>query len=85
MKAVENLLVWNKKLSHWLFISVLVFIYLLKLGFHSVAVAGRLVQKEESDSTKWETMHKTQNTQNRKQKYKTKTNIKIIFKKTYVE
>jgi hypothetical protein len=48
MKEVENLLVWNKKLSIW----ILIFIYLLKLGFNSVAVVGRLVQKEESDSTK---------------------------------
>jgi len=54
------------------------------LGFHPVAVVGRLVQKEEIDSTKGETInktvqrqYKTQNTQNRKQK----TNIKRILKK----
>jgi len=53
------------------------------LGFHPVAVVGRLVQKYERDSTKGETIHKTiktQNTQNRKQKHKTKTNIKRILK-----
>jgi len=50
-------------------------IYLLQLGFRSVALVGRLVQKQERDSTKGETIPKkyknntkTQNTQNRKQK-----------------
>jgi hypothetical protein len=50
-----------------------------------VAVVGRLVQKYERDNIKGETIHKTiktQNTQNRKQKHKTKTNIKRIFKKS---
>jgi len=48
-----------------------------------------LVQKSEKDSTKRETAHKTiqkqyrkQNTQNRQQKYKTKTDINRILKKT---
>ena len=33
--------------------------YLLQMGFHPVAVVGRLVQKLERDSTKGETVHKT--------------------------
>ena len=37
-------------------------IYLLRLGFHPVAVVGRLVLKQERDSTKGETIHKTKKT-----------------------
>ena len=32
---------------------------LLQLGFHSVAVVGRLVQKWERDNTEGETIHRT--------------------------
>jgi hypothetical protein len=46
-------------------------------------VIGKLVQKQDRDSTKWETMHKgiqkqykTQKTQNTKQEYKIKTKHK---------
>jgi hypothetical protein len=51
-----------------------------------VAVVGRLVQKQERDCAKGETIHKcknntkTQNTGNRKPKYKIKTNKKNIKK-----
>jgi len=41
-------------------------IYLLQLGFHPVAVVSKLVQMY----AKGETIHKTQNTLNRKQTYK---------------
>ena len=35
------------------------YIYLLQLGYQPVAVAGKLAQKQERDSTKGETIHKT--------------------------
>jgi hypothetical protein len=41
-----------------------------------VAVVGKLVQKLEIAIYRMENNRKIQNTQNRKQKYKTKTNIK---------
>jgi hypothetical protein len=53
-------------------------IYSLQLGFHLVAVAGKLVQKRKEKLrvyTKREIIYKTtkaQNTQNRKQIYKTR-------------
>ena len=61
----------------------LVFIYLLQLGFHPVEIVDRLVQKQARDNTKGEKINnilttqyenntETQNTQNRKQKYKHK-------------
>ena len=33
--------------------------YLMQLGFHLVVAVGRLVQKEERDGTKGETIYKT--------------------------
>ena len=66
MKAVENLFVCNKELIYLLFnayiavyLFIYLFIYLLTLGFQPVAVVSRLVQKEEIDSTKGETINKT--------------------------
>jgi hypothetical protein len=54
-----------------------IFIYLLQLGFHPVAVVGRLVQykntQEISQKEKQHTKHyKSTEHTNRKQKYKTK-------------
>jgi hypothetical protein len=52
----------------------------LQLGFQLVAVVGRRVQKQETDNTKGETIHKTiektQNAQKIKQKYKTRNKHK---------
>jgi len=47
----------------------MIYIYLLLLGFHSVAVVGRLVQKYETDSTKGETIHKTTQKQQKNTEY----------------
>ena len=64
-------------------------IYLLWLRLNPVAVVGRLVLKQEGDSyiqkeklyTKQQRHNtKTQNTENRKQKYKTKSNIRRTLK-----
>jgi len=58
------------------------------LGLHPVAVVGRLVQKNERDSTKGETIHKITQKQFKKpriHKKENKTqskNIKSIFKKS---
>jgi 23S rRNA maturation mini-RNase III len=46
-------------------------IYLLQLGFHPLAVVGKLVQKYETAIYKRGNNTKAQNTQNRKQMYKT--------------
>jgi hypothetical protein len=67
---------------------LIVYIYLLQFEFQPVATVGRLVQRSEKDSPKGETMHKskqnkkntnTENTQNRKQNYRTKVNIKQSY------
>jgi len=53
--------------------------YLVQLGVQPVAVVGRLVQTQEIDSTKEETIHKRyKNTKYTSQK--TKTTIKRILK-----
>jgi hypothetical protein len=63
---------------------ILIFdIYLFTaIGFHPVAVIGRLVQTQERDSTKGETIQnntKTPNIQNKKQKKKKhKRNIEKV-------
>jgi len=58
-------------------------VYLLQLGFHPMAVAGKLVKKKIRLHTKGETIQtntKTENMQNRKQTHKTRNKIQRILK-----
>ena len=48
------------------------FIYLLQLGCHPVSVFGRFVQETAQKEQEYKNNIKIQNTQNRKQKHKTR-------------